>query len=578
MSKQECILFGAAQSGLRAMEILSDQYKIVAFADNDSKKWGTEINGIFVIPYSELKKNKDILIIVSSVYYRSISRQLAKDGFYNIKIFYLIGDFGGNGEIHYVLFDYSDKELFSECYRNGVFSSALQKDIALNYPGIKKRKVILFCAYIFPPLGGPGVQRSLKFVKYLRDYGYEPVVLTVGKNDRHIPIDESFLDEIPSGIQIIRVDEVFPTDVLTVEAQQEILNLYYGVTGNDKWVDEFLEFYMSSKGARLLPDDKITWVNECLKVIIELINLNDIYAVYTTGYPFSSFFLGYFMKSSYGIPWVADYRDPWAANENYWNERYYQYIDSKKIMQEIEEKCIDQMNHIIVCSPPMKPEMQELYKINPSKISVITNGFDEEDFKFLQPERKKNTKFTLCHNGNISNYVEATMIIIIINELIQKGRIDADKIEYVINGDVQSEQLRKMKNADMYSVLRFNGRLPHIESLKIASDSDLLVLHGSYGEGSENGLTGKIFEYMMLRRPVICFALPTSMMAKTLQECRIGVPFDKNQKAEAGEYFMKLYNDWRKSDYTFAPDFDEISKYNRRTLTGDLALIFDGLS
>ena len=68
------------------------------------------------------------------------------------------------------------------------------------------------------------------------------------------------------------------------------------------------------------------------------------------------------------------------------------------------------------------------------------------------------------------------------------------------------------------------------------------------------------------------------MMAKTLQECRIGVPFDKNQKAEAGEYFMKLYNDWRKSDYTFAPDFDEISKYNRRTLTGDLALIFDGLS
>ncbi len=134
-----------------------------------------------------------------------------------------------------------------------------------------------------------------------------------------------------------------------------------------------------------------------------------------------------------------------------------------------------------------------------------------------------------------------------------------------------------MKSADTYSILRFNGRLSHIKSLKIAADSDLLILHGSYGKGAENGLTGKIFEYMMLQRPVMCFTMPESMMAKTIQSCRIGRSFDKTQNREASDFFLELYNNWKKDRFSFDPNEDEIRKYNRKSLTEELALVLDRL-
>lgn len=584
--KEKCIIFGASKTGLTAFGLLHEEYDIIGFSDNDAKKWGRLFCERKIYAPEELKSMLDTKIIIASVYYSLIHGQLKDMGLCNIQVFYYLGSASYNNGNSYKLYEISDTKLFQNCIYDEVLIQKIRQDFTKNYETemtLKRvvlpetdRKKVLFCAYIFPPLGGSGVQRSLKFVKYLRKYGYEPVVLTVGENDGKIIQDATLLQEIPEGVTILRVDnKVFLPECLTEEEQQQIYNLYCGITKSEKWMGEYLSI-INNSDARLIPDNKMIWVNECLKQINQLIDLNEIDIVYTTGNPYSDYVLGYYLKNTYGMKWVQDYRDPWTANQYYLDE-YYNIGITEKLQVEMENNLVKNADATIVLAEAIATDFVEKFHIDRQQLHIITNGYDEDDFSEINTDTTKNDKFTLCYNGTI--YINRNPIntICAINQLIEENKIDADKIQWVFNGALEEKWKKQINEADTYNIVIYNGSLTHLESIKTAINADMLVLFGATGKGAEVVHTGKVFEYLRMKKDILCFSSKGGVLEHIMEETNAGRNFEYDDIIGVKEYILQKYIFWKEENQHIDVNENAILKYSREYSTKLLSKIFDEL-
>lgn len=583
--KEKCIVFGASGTGERACQLLKEEYEVLGFSDNDSKKWGKKFCGRMVFEPVTLISS-DAVIIIASVYYAMIQKQLVEMGIDNIKVFsYQIPSLEHkNGA--YKLFDIKGKELFQECIVDMKHIKKIEKDFSENYSfGEKKkirtlkdckRKKVLCCAYFFPPMGEAGVQRPLKFVKYLRNYGYEPIVLTAGSNNSRLEQDNSLLAELPEDITIIRIDndESLP-ELLPQEKQQEIFNLYLGVVQSESWMREYLQI-ISNKDARLVPDKYIIWVNECLKHLEKYLDLKEIDIVYTTGSPFSSFLLGYYLKKKYGMKWVQDYRDPWMGNQFYLDNYFPENKRTKNIQMQLEQKLAGYSDAILVVGETLKQDFN-IYHIPSQKIYAITNGYDESDFKDI-PVRGKGNQYTICYNGMIYIDRNPEGVLLALNQLIEEKKMGAGSIRWVFNGTLSEKWEKRLRQADVYHIIQYNGYLPHLESLDVAMNSDLLLLCGANGVGTKIVYTGKVFEYLRMGVPILSLSTNGGVLGDLLDETQAGENFEYDDIEGIKKYLLEQYHLWKANPVSERRVNEEaIQKYSRESTTRKLAEIFDSL-
>lgn len=586
MKSRKCIIFGASKGGRNAYSVLSRDFEVLGFSDNNDAKWGTEFCGKMVIEPSKLKE-LGCEVIIASVYYAAINEQLILLGLKNISVFYCLGNPGKENTVTYKLYRLPKNRLFALCKADEKLWKKIGCNFSLNYAGrdskygrceVKEteRKYVLFCAYIFPPLGGSGVQRSLKFVKYLRNFGYEPIVLTVGQNDQKIPYDNSLLDEIPEGITVIRIDQdVFLPEMLSAEKQLEIFNLYGGVVQSVEWMEEYRRS-REKYGTRLIPDSQMIWVNECLRNIEDIVDLKKIDVVYTTGNPYSTYFLGYYLKGKYGMKWVQDYRDPWMTNK-YYLDNYHKDWEKTRVQQKILEKCLtDQADAIVTVAQGLAREYEKEYGIPLDKVFAVVNGYDESDFAGIS-RGSQLEKFTLCYNGTLYVDEDPTRLLMAINNLISENKIDSSRIQWIFNGEVEKRWKDSMDAMDQFHIVQYNGYLPHARSIQIAMDSNLLIVFGAKGEGSEDIYAGKVFEYIRMGVPILSFSLESGAIGQLLSETNTGKNVDYDNVAEMAEYLLQLYQAWENGQALLQSDWKAINKYSRENLTRKLAKIFDRL-
>ena len=588
---KKIIIFGASASGRAAYMMLKKEYEIVGFSDNDQKKWGTLFCDVEVFDPLELPRlvKEGIQIIIASVYYTAINKQLISMGITNNKLFYYLGNCMDQKYTGvYEMITLSAEDIFDCCEYSDDHAKKIASDFLLNYQeqhlmkrvNLKstKRKKVLFCAYIFPPMGGSGTQRSLKFVKYLREFGWEPIVLTVGENDKKLGEDSTLLRELPEDITVIRIDDpVYIPEVMTIQQQQEVYNLYAAMMQNPAWLQEFCTIIKNSpKGYKLIPDNHICWVNECLKQIDSLIDFSQIDMIFTTGNPFSDYVLGWFLKRKYNIPWVQDYRDPWTSND-YYNENYYKdQADTMELQKQLECKIVQNSDAIITDLELCIKDYTDNLQVEKNKLYAITNGYDEADFDDIQPRTRKNSSFTLCYNGTI--YIDRNPVFLIhtINELIDQKKMNPDTIRFIINGSLTEYWRRKIQEADCNNIVVYNGVLEHKESIKVASSSDLLILFGCMNEGAELVVTGKVYEYLRIPVEIMCFSKSGGILDRMLQETLCGCNFEYD-KEKVKEFLMKKYRCWEQDDYQAYSNKKNISIYSRRELTSKLARVFNKL-
>jgi glycosyltransferase involved in cell wall biosynthesis len=405
---------------------------------------------------------------------------------------------------------------------------------------------VLLIAYHFPPLSGGGVFRTLKFTKYLPEFGYQPHVLTV-KNPMYRTKDATLLIEIPPEAKVYRT---FSFEHMSLRAPRLL-----GV--NLKWC--------------YIPDENVGWLPSAVRRGEEIIKKENIDLVYATAPMFTSFLIGFMLKKKTGKPLVLDYRDPWTQNV------FVKYPSKfhKKIEEKLETFVLATADHIIVTAEPMKRKLVEKYPFTKGKIDTITNGFDSEDFKNLTVKKDKE-KFVIVYAGSLYGQRTGEKFFAALKKLIEKNPELQTKIEVLFAGLPGKQAVFLVEKFELEKVVKLLGYKSHQESLTLMANADVLLLIMSSDEVNDAKIgtltiPGKVFEYLGAKRPILAI-VPRGPAADIINSTKTGVIVPPQNTDVIARAIFKLFQEWKSGTLEIVES--DVSEYDRKALTQKLAKVF----
>ncbi|KAF6587335.1 MULTISPECIES: methyltransferase domain-containing protein [Paenibacillus] len=438
-----------------------------------------------------------------------------------------------------------------------------------------KRKKVLIIAYIFPPLGGSGVQRTLKFVKYLREFGWEPIVLTIGDAQTSL-IDHTLELEIPEEIELIRISENVEIDLNYIN---KLVEIYQTVVNKDELLIQYVDALNTNPELinkyALLPEPAIVFVKEALDVIGDKVDFKEIDLIYSTSGPYSDHLLGNLLQSRFQKKWIVDFRDEWTNNP------YFNYDRDDliyKMFREMEQNILNTCDKVLAITSHAKSNYIHDFNINENKIVTITNGYDEEDFTQLALKQTglKKDKFRIMHNGLLYMIRTPETFFRAISNLVEKEAIPKDSIEILFtqtDDDMKWKELAQDLN--IADTVTFLGYLDHQKSLAYAYESDLLLLIVGPGEQNKSVYTGKIFEYLRMGKRILSLSPRDSLVEELIVTTNRGRNFDFYDVENIEEYILSMYKLWEEDSYSDLDKNNTIERFERRELTKTLSGVFD---
>ncbi len=412
----------------------------------------------------------------------------------------------------------------------------------------------LIIANQFPPMGGSGVQRTSKFVKYLRDFGYNPIVLT--RDVGRMPLkDESLLNDIPKQAKVYRTN---PKDLTEWRG-------IFGLVG--KVIARKI----------LIPDAEVLWARLSRKKAVEIIKNENINIIYTTSYPYSDHLLGLYIKQSLPhIKWVADFRDEWTNNPYTLDSPHNGFRTKTEKRQELD--VLLNADAVIANTPVMRENFIKICPQVKDKICDIPNGYDLDDFLGIEKPTMPNEKLTITYVGSLYGRRKPDPFFEALKQLRDEEKIDCSKLSVRFIGNYKQEQfMEKIKSYGLLDTVSVIGYIPHRECLEKLVESDLLLIIEGTGRGAEAFYTGKIFEYMNSGVPVMALLPDKGVAADLMRKTGIGRTADTDNIPGIKENFLCFYNDWLKGDMSISPDHELIKRFERRELTKELSEIFNSL-
>lgn len=407
---------------------------------------------------------------------------------------------------------------------------------------------VFFVANQFPPMGGSGVQRSVKFVKYLRGFGYEPIVFT--RSIEGMPLkDETLLKDIPKNTEIIRTNA------------RECVEL----KGK-------LRLFGKVLGKLMIPDSAYLWYRYSRKIALEYIKKNDIKILYTTSAPYSDHLLGLYIKKHLPkIKWIVDFRDEWTNNPYTLDHPHNPLRTS--IEQKMEKKVLLNADFLIANTPVMRDNFVDINDLTGANFLVIPNGYDKDDFSDFPNKKPNNECFTLVYTGALYGRRKPDSFFKAL-ALLKKEYSDL-KIKVQLIGNYHKDRLQaQIDSFGISENVEIIGYVPHNVCIEKQLSSDALVLIEGSGRGSNAFYTGKIFEYMNTNRPVIGI-LPEGVAAELVKESKIGIVANTDSVEEIKNAIKDYYEKWLNHSLDFQPDRQIIESFERKALTKKLAEIFD---
>ncbi len=420
-------------------------------------------------------------------------------------------------------------------------------------------KKVLIITYYWPPSGGAGVQRWLKFAKYLPEFGWQPVILTVDPDYASYPqSDESLLSEID------------PECLVFTTKSFELYNFYkvisgkkevpYGGFASDSKESPFQKVSKFLRGNFLLPDPRKGWNKFALKKAEELIRQFDIDTVVTTSPPHSTQLIGLKLKQKFNIRWIADLRDPWT--DIYYYDQFMHTALARTIDIRYERKVVENADLLITVSKDAKRIFAEKSKLPvAAKTVVIPNGFDEEDFRIKAVHTE--TKKVITYTGTISEAYDVECFLTALqsldNDLKQQIRI-----RFV--GKVPPSVVQKFRATGLE--IELVGYVDHTKSIDYLFRSDLLLLVIPKVKNNKGILTGKFFEYLASQKPVLAIGPTDGDLAKIIQETQCGQMFDYTDPDGMLQFLQESL-----SSPVSGANHKIINEFSRKQLTRKLATL-----
>lgn len=415
----------------------------------------------------------------------------------------------------------------------------------------------LIITYYWPPAGGSGVQRWLYFVKYLREFGVEPIVFTAS-NAKYPIMDASLQKQIPDGIEVITQKIWEPGS-----RNNKKNTASSGFLAKKPSLLQRLKLYIRAN--YFIPDARMFWINPSAKKIIKYIKNNQVDIIITTGPPHSVHLIGKKVKEKTNIKWLADFRDPWVEIDYFHHLPLSKSNKNKHLL--LETEVLKKADIVTVVSKTM----QEKYaKVQPN-CHVITNGYDDIELS-KKPEMDK--PFTMTHIGMLNSDRNPLLFWEVIAELVDENEDFEQNIQINLVGTIADEVRNSIRSFELERFVNYTQYLPNHAIAPFQLKSQLLLLIVNNVPSAKNIITGKVYEYLRAKRPILAIAPTDGDLAEIINDTKSGIIVDFDNKEGLRESILKYFELFRKNKLKIQSK--GIEKYHRKNLTKQLSeLLFN---
>ena len=420
---------------------------------------------------------------------------------------------------------------------------------------------VLIITYYWPPAGGPGVQRWLKFVKYLRDFGIEPVVY-IPENPNYPMLDNSLENEIPEGITILKTPIFEPYQIAGLFSKDQTKTISKGIIADERNQSFLQKSLLFIRGNLFIPDARKFWIKPSVKFLKTYLKEEGIKKIITTGPPHSLHLIGLKLKQELDLKWIADFRDPWTQIG--YHKKLKLTESSKKKHLSLEWEVLNLADQIITTSFTTKAKFAE--KTN-KPINVITNGFDADENEAQTNEL--DGKFSISHIGSLLSERNPKNLWKAIAELVKENSDFEKDLELKLAGTVGEEVINSIKSAGLGDKLQLLGYVSHNQAIALQQKSRLLLLIEINSEETRGIIPGKLFEYLMAKRPILAIGPHKWDVQQILEETDSGQYFQYSERNKLKGVILSQYEKYKEGDTNFVKG--EISQYGRKNLTEKLA-------
>jgi len=396
-------------------------------------------------------------------------------------------------------------------------------------------KKVLIITYYWPPSGGAGVQRWLKFAKYLPQYGWEPIIYTPENPDFAIE-DQSLQKDVSKDMTVIKrkIWEPYEIYKTLIGKKGQKVNVSFAQAGKKQGFIHKLA--LSVRGNFLIPDPRCFWIRPSVHYLEKYLKENPVDAIISTGPPHSMHLIGLKLHRKTNIPWIADLRDPWT-NIDFYRELNLSWL-ADNIHHRKERQVLSEANGVVSVTPTW---CRELSEISNRPVSLVHNGYDEEDI--VQVNDPIDSDFSIVHIGSINAARNPNVLWMALNELLQEVPELKKSLKIKLVGNVEPVVFADIEKYQLTDYIEKIGYLSHAEAITFQQTSQLLLLLINNTPNAGGILTGKLYEYMASARPILAIGPVRSDIATLLKETQSGsiVGFDdvSGMKSVILDFFEK---------------------------------------
>ena len=429
---------------------------------------------------------------------------------------------------------------------------------------------VLIITYYWPPHAGVGVQRWLKFSKYLPGYKWEPVIFTP-ENAAFDLLDDDLSKEIPETIETIRFPIWEPFSLFNkLTGGKDKKNLQQGLVLEKKessWKDKF---FIWLRGNLFIPDPRVFWVKPSVKFLEEIVQKQGYQHIITTGPPHSMHLIGLGLKKKCNVQWIADFRDPWSNWDLLAKLRVGKL--SRFFHRRLERKVLTQADVVITVSNKLAEDLKSL---GAKRVDVITNGVDVDQLDLNFSRTEVVDKFRISYLGLLNELRDPDFLWEALTELVAENEGLAAEIEFNLAGIVSENILARLNdNPSLKKILNFKSYIPHHQVFEEIQKSAVLLVILNKSDNAKWIVPGKLYEYLVARRKILLIGPENSDAGEMLRRTKAGETVNFGDKPKLKQVLLSCYENYKLGNVILGNV--DIDKYSRRTLTGKLAEILKG--
>ena len=429
-------------------------------------------------------------------------------------------------------------------------------------------KKILIITYYWPPAGGPGVQRWLKFTKYLPEFGYEPHVY-IPENPSYPIIDETLAKDINPQIKIVKNKIWEPYQL--AEKFNPKNKAYKGGHFEKKENQSFMsKLSVFVRGNFFIPDARKFWVNPSVEFLKDYIQKEQIDTIVTSGPPHSLHLIGLKLKKQHqNIKWLADFRDPWTQISYHKELKLTSWAAKKH--EDLEREVMQNADVVLATS---YADGKNFEKIGAKHVEVITNGFEE----VKQQTKKSNEYFELTYSGGLEMLRNPVSLWQALAEIIKENSSFKTDLKLNFYGSLADDVKQTIVEIGLKNNLVVHGYVSHQESLNAINSANILLLTNFDNQASKGIIPGKLFEYMATGNPIVAIGPTDADVEKILHKTKAGEYFSHQEVNKIKSFILSTYQQWLVNPNTkFDTNEEEVQQFNRKNLTAKLAEVVDKL-